>query len=238
MYVKIGDYTHPVNEVNLRRMEIKHRYSPRNKRLTKIITLYLEGELLASTQSGITTAIGELLDAYRDDYNEIRLYQDDDTPTYHGIDNLDSISGVKILGRNWPKGDAAEYASKRTFSITAYSEYADAESQLVYWQETVRQIGSGGPRREVRDFYTGPREAITQLRTAVRVIQSGRAIGFTAYVTPPGPIYPAAVDHESMMQEFGSGQQQGLMACFYPSRWAYVHTLTNLSSGLIAPQTR
>lgn len=230
MFVKVGQYPHPINECNLRRMEIKHRLSPRGKRVTKIITLYLEGYLYADTQSGLTAVISQLIEAYREDYQEIGLYEDDGAGnigvrTPHYIDNVGSVSGVRILGRNWPKGAGDEYANKRFFSITAYSEYADAETQLVYWKDSVKVVGTGGPRREVRETWEGPYEYLTAKKTSQRLVRTGQAIGFTAYIKPPGPVDGANEDVWLREIELDSGDNQGLLPCFKTTRWAYYHTL-------------
>lgn len=242
MFVKVGNYPHPINECNLRRMEIRHRFSPRRKRITKVISLYLEGYLYADTQSGLTTAIGNLINAYSEDYQEIGLYEDDGAGnlgqrTPHYIDNVNSISGVKILGRNWPKGEGDEYANKRFFSISAYSEYLDVESQLVYWRDAIKIKGTGGPRREVHQGFFGPYEFLSALATPQHIIRSGEAIGFQGYVSFPGPIGQGIEDEHLRELELGSGEQQGLLPCFFPSHWTYYHTALTPIGGVI-PWTR
>lgn len=236
MFVKVGQYVHPINECITRRVAIRHELSQRGKRVSKLISLHLEGYLYADTQSGLTTAIRNLIDAYASDYQEIGLYEDDGAGnigqrTPHYIDNVNSMSGVRILDREWPKGDGAEYANRRFFSIRAYSRYVDCESQIVFWRDSVKVIGTGGARREVEQTFAGPMEYLAALRTPQRIIRSGQAIGFGGYVSFPGPLDANIENVDLREEERVSGESQGLQNCFFPSRWTYYHTAVTPVSG-------
>lgn len=236
MYFQYGTYRHDDNEVNLTRMNIRYRLSPRGLRLSRIITLYLQGEICEDTQAEITAKVQELINAYSVDYVNCALHQDDGTATPHGLDNGTSLTGVHVIQRSWPKGGPSEYATARTFSVTLEAEYPDTDSQLVEWEESLSYVGNTGPRFIVQDTYFGPFAQLTALKTTQRIVQFGRAVGFTAYVLPPGPLFPLIEHQDRRMVTLGSGKMQGQVACYFPTSWAY-HFSTDVSIEA-APTTR
>jgi hypothetical protein len=226
MFARYGNFQHPANEVNIARMDVRARYSPRLLRTSLIFTIYLEGELLADTQATINDKIVALANAYSVDGLDFGFYRDDGTVTSHRLPSNDpaSITGVRVINRSWPQGDAAEFAVKRTFAITLQAEYTSADSQLWAWQESVEFIGNCGPRFEVIETYEGPIVQQLALRTSMKIIQSGSAIGYAGYVMPPGPLLPGIEHQEQRRVSLGSAKRQGRLALFYPSSWVYTHT--------------
>lgn len=220
-----GAFTHLANEVNLVRFDVRHRYSPRGKKLTRLITANLLGELQYDTQAALTARIQEIIDVYSQDLLDWRFRQDDGADTPHGLTNSgDCVSGVRVRQRSWPVGDAAEYATKRTFSVTLQAEYADVETTLVYWKEEIRYRGNCGPRFEVVDTFLGPFFYQTAVATAQHIVQRGEAVGYLAYVEPPGPAFPASEHFDRREIDLGSGTNQGVEVAFFPTRWAYHFT--------------
>jgi hypothetical protein len=235
-YFKYGSHTHTTNEVNLTRMDIRNVLSPRGLRMEKEIRLFLVGEI-QDTGSALLTKIATLIDsAYQNDYGDAGLYLDDGTPTRHRLDNTGSLTGVRIIQRSWPKGDAAELATKRTFSLTLAAVYPDAESNLLAWWESLELIGNAGPRMEVVETTNGPKLFQTSPKSVQRIIQRGEAMGHTAYVLPPGPIF-ADIEHQDMRQHgLASGRQRGQAATHYKTTWLYRMTSETNRSGV--PLTR
>lgn len=235
-YFRYGSHTHVTNEVNLTRMDIRNILSPRGRRMEKEIRLYLQGEIQA-TGTELLTKIATLIDqAYLNDYQDAALYLDDDTKTRHFLDNSGSITGVRIIQRSWPKGDGAELAVKRSFSVTLAAIYPDCEDQLISWTESLKFIGNGGPRYEVVETFDGPQAFLVAKKTAQRIIQKGEGVGYTATVLPPGPIFPA-VEHQDIREhELVSGHQRGQIATHYKTTWLYRMTSAVPLFGL--PQTR
>lgn len=227
MYAKYGNHQHPANEVNIARMDVRARYSPRLLRTSLIFTIYLEGELLANTQADINDKIGELIAAYEDDGKDFGFYRDDNSITHHRLPSNvpEAITGTRVINRSWPQGDAAEFATKRTFAITLQAEYTSADSQIFHWEESVEVIGNCGPRWEWVETYEGPvQQIINQQSTVQKIVQSGSAIGYGGYVLPPGSLIPSIEHQDQRRVTFGSAKRQGRLALFYPSSWVYTHT--------------
>lgn len=237
-YFVYNGYQHESGEVNLTRMNITYTPSSRGLRMERTDTLYLEGEIMASGAAAVLTRAQEIINTYNNDYGNARLYLDDGTATTHGLENDSpfNITGVHVMDRSWPKGGAEELANMRTFKITLQATYADNESQLIQWEETLEFQGTGGPRIEVIETYFGPIAYTQALATAQRIVQSGHAIGYTAYVTPPGPIFPEVEHVDRRVIRLGSAKQRGRIATFYPSSWQYYFTTAVPLSGV--PWTR
>lgn len=234
-FFKWGAYDHPNNEVNLAKMSISYKLSPRGRRMERVERMHLHGQFCEDTTAEVMTRIDELINAYQLDYQDGGLYLDDGTPTRHVIQNGESISGSKVIHRSWD-GGPDELATTRTFDIVLETIYPDDESGLVSWEESVETIGNGGPSFNIINTYFGPRAQQTALVTAQRVIQSGVAVGYIAYVEPPAPLYPAYLHNERVRFRRGSGQMRGQIATHYPTAWTYQMTLPTAESPL--PITR
>lgn len=241
MYFKVGGYQHPDGEVDLVRMDVRHRLSPRGKRMSIVYTMFLKGEFCTTGgQSAVNDRIGELIAAYDVPFvTSAGLYMDDGTPTHHYLTSSDPacISGVRVVQRSWPEGGPDEFVNGRTFSATLEAEYLDVESQLLAWEESVEIHGTCGPRVEVVELETGP--PILQLvneRTAQRIIQTGQALGFSVHVLPPGPLFPSLEHVDRRREKWGSGTNRGQAATHYPTAWTYVMSTAIPQSPI--PQTR
>jgi hypothetical protein len=227
-FFRYGGHQHPVNECNLVRVDQRNSLSPRGRRLQNTLTFYLMGEL-QYTGAELIAKCSDLINAYRNDYGNAALYYDNGTATTHQMDNGTSVSGVRVLHRSWAKGDAAELANKRTFSIVLQASYDDCEDQIVSWTERLRYIGNTGPRFEVIDTFNGPQFLQTAAVTAQRIIQTGVAVGYSAHPLPPGPVFPGFEHQDQRQVELISGRMQGQGARFFPTTWQYVHTLPTYS---------
>lgn len=212
--------------IDLTRMNIRYAHSKRGYRVKRIDTLYLRGEIMADGAAAVIAQCQEVIDAFSQDYGSARLHLDDGTATQHGLENDSpfNLTGVRVIERSWPKGGVEELANMRTFQVTLEAEYADNETQLLEWSETLEYFGNTGPRFEVVDTYFGPYTNLQCLRTAQRIVQSGYALGFTANVLPPGPFAPALEHSDRRYVKLGSGIQQGRIACYFPTWWTYYHT--------------
>lgn len=228
MYFRYGSYTHPAGEVNLARYLVREKKSNRGRRISLIHTMFLEGEICAYGQAAITARIEQLIDTYSVNYQDAALYQDDGQPTPHSLFNgrPDCISGVRVVQRSWPKGDGAEYATGRTFSITIEAEFDAAESQIIAYEESITIVGNCGPRIEVVELATGaPVLQVLNQKTAQRIIQSGSSIGYGGYVLPFGSLYPTFEHVDRRIEKPGTPAFQGQGYRYYPFQWTYFHSL-------------
>lgn len=223
MYFRYGSYQHPANEVNIDRFVISSRLNDRGRRRSQIYQMHISGELLYSTQAELTAKIAELIAAYDQNFVDAGFFQDDGAPTPHRLPNsFDCVSGVQVVQRSWPVGDAAEYATKRTFSVVLQAEYDRPDSEILAYQETFNYIGNGGPCIEVVPQLIGP-PLLYQLheQTAQILVQSGSSVGLNGYVLPPGAVFPA-FEHANLRQEVpGSPKFQGLRFQEFPFSWSY-----------------
>src|SRR5690606_9658498 len=111
----------------------------------------------------------------------------------------------------------------RTFSVTLEAEYADVDDQVVSWSESLRFVGNCGPVWQPVTTWSGIMPYTSAPRSVQRIVQSGSATGFQGYILPPGSLFPD-IEHQHLRDiELGSGKMQGRLACYYPSRWSYIH---------------
>jgi len=195
MFFRYGPYQHPDDEVLLQSFEQIPVRSPRGTRREVLSRMRVTGDIIATGQDAIAARIDELVLAYAEDYRDAALYHDDGTITRHALLNnvVQNATGVQITHRSWPRGDPAEYATYRHFSIGFQARYTELDSDLMEYRESVRKMGSGGPMYGFVTMSSGPprRQTIAD-QTPVRIIQSGYAVGYSTYplVYVPGPLYP------------------------------------------------
>lgn len=223
-YWKYGSYQHPSAEVNLAKMDISYRPSPRGKRIERVDRFHLFGQFCEDSTSEVVDRIEELIAAYDVDYQDCGLYLDDDTLTPHNMSNAASVSGVRVLHRSWD-GGREELATTRTFDIVLQVVYPEVEDQLVEWHETVEIIGTGGPRFKITDTYFGPIATQVAEATAQTIIQYGNCVGYGAHIPPPGPLYSEYEHVDRRRIVYASGKNAGRIATHYPTAWTYHHTL-------------
>jgi hypothetical protein len=213
----------PANETNIVRVDQRNKLSPRGRRIGNTVTMYLMGEIVG-TGSDLLTSCRALIDQFRNDYGDAVLALDDGTLTPHQLTNSNSVSGVRVIHRSWSKGDAAELATTRTYSVALQADYDDCEDQIVFWTETLKYVGNTGPRFDIIDTFNGPVSVLTAQFTAQRIVQYGRAIGYSAHPLPPGSLFPSYEHQDQREVELVSGQNQGQAARFFETRWVYRHT--------------
>jgi hypothetical protein len=238
MYYVYGSHTHPPNEVNIVRYEKRRIYSPRKKRVAISHRHFLRVDLKYDSQALLTAAILELIQAYENNGQDCRFYQDNGDPTPHGMVNADTLSGVRVENFDWISGDAAEYATQRTALITVACEYEDVESQIWDWTETFRYTGDCGPAFSVARTWDGPVSYQTSTATEQHIVQRGRAIGWGGYPTPPDPFFSGAgiVHHRDRAVVVpGTPKLWGNSYRLYPVEWAYFFTVGTDQSGNVPP---
>ena len=222
MYFKYGSYQHDASEAEVR-MSTRRLFSRRGnvERIRK--TLRVSGSLIATSEATMTTAITALENAYDKDGYNAGLYQTDGTLIGdHALTTSDAIGGVRVLGIEYPQGGGV-YATNRAFAVTLEADYFPSKVQnLLEYIQTIRRIGTGGPRRLLVPLISGP-PAIQypQLQTATRAVQSGRATGLKAYPTRPGPMWPNW--EEVDRRDFGSMEpiRDGDTYTHYGVSWTY-----------------
>jgi hypothetical protein len=199
LHITYGSHSHPTAEANLVQFDAIERRSPRGHRIETTYRAHVVGELIYDGQGNLHPRIAELIAAYGIPNQSFTFRHDDGTPTSHRIpsdaEDPNNITGVRIIHRNWPKGDPAEYATLRTFYLVVEATFRDPEdgvvSPLVDFHQSVESVGIAGIRRRWIEYDVGSAEEqlVNQLTTQ-RLIQSGYAVGYSSWPTPPGPLFP------------------------------------------------
>ena len=217
MFGEYRNFRHPAGEITLSNVSISRERNERGyltslkKRIqiAGVIALDTSGLTSAQAQDALRTAIRQREEAYSQDGGNFVFYHDDGTPSAHTLDSGGAIGGVRVVDFSWPNGDAAEYATQRTFSVTLEAEYVPPENNngngsdgggggsLLKFQETIEVVGTGGPRKAVIELLNGPPQIqIVNQRTKVTMTQRGSAVGLLSYPKAPGPIAPEYEDQD------------------------------------------
>lgn len=233
MYFKYGGYQHPDNEARLMAFIVRPDHSSRGKKMITTYEMHLQieiclpvsmaGATTAQAQSHLNTRIGEIIDVYANNYRDAVFCHDDGTQTRHSLINADSLSGVRVTHRTWPKGDGDEYATTRTGYVVLQADYLTPDSQLVFFQEVVRNIGTGGPRWRIQDLEVGnPIVTTLNQKTHQRVIQTGVAIGLQGYVLDYMiPLWPAFEHLDLREVNPATPRANGQGYTHYPISWTF-----------------
>lgn len=216
------------NEANLVGVSKRAVYSERSRKLQQTVEWDVVGEIQKSTVGAIITRIAAIEQALSNDGGDA-TYAIDGVVAHRLSAN--SASGTRVVYASFPRGDAAELATKRTFSFKLRATY-DATSQpggddLVSWQESISIEGDGGPWvvtiHEMPGIQSsgGPVAYVICPRTLQYYQQTGMAVGYNSYPVPPGPVNPAG--HFGYLQRisYGSGRQTGNGIHFFTTRWSY-----------------
>lgn len=227
-YFSYGGHTHPEGEVVLTAYEVIPRYSDRGRRREATYRMHIMGELIYQGAE-LNQKIAELIDAYSIDDQDAVLYMPDGTPTRHAlyVNDPGNISGVHVAYRSWPKGDAAELCTTRTFYIRLEAIQLEPTSEIVWWQEQVRTIGTTGPQWAMIPQASGPPvPQVIYQQTPQTIIQTGMAVGLEGYPLGrmPGPLLPQWEHLDERVVETMSPQFRGRRYTDYGIRWAYKMT--------------
>lgn len=223
MYFVYGSHVHAANEVNLVTLNVEPVFNSRGIHQSTRKTMTLRVEMIASSQSAIRTAIQAFEAAYQQGRGSAGLYHDDGSASPHYLDGPSSLGGIQV-SYTYDRSDGAEYATGRTATVTLTAEYPNnsADANIVAWQETLTLIGTGGPRRVVVEVLTGkPRRQTVNRSTACYAQQSGSAIGYRSYLSPPAPMFPDSEIEDRRQIEWGSAQRQRDEFLNWPVSWNY-----------------
>ena len=163
MQATYGSFSHPANEVTLSSVTAQRIRNPRGftyilrKRiqLAGVIVLDTSSLTTAQAQSALRTAIQARETAYSLDGGNFVFKHDDGSQSAHTLDSASAIGGVRVVETSFPKGDQAEYATQRTFSVTLEADYPVSGGSLLSFQETVEIVGTGGPRKIIIETLNG-----------------------------------------------------------------------------------
>lgn len=195
MYLKWGNYTHPIGEpqIAIARQPI---LADSGIPVAHTVLWDIQGKLLGTGQADLDTKIASLVAAYEKQNQDLVLLQSDgQTESQHTLKRSETRGGVWVVsGPNFPEGRGAEYATVRTFSIQIQAEVpvTDPQSALVSFEETLRLSGGGPIYSHVETAFGFPVKQKLRANTTFRATQSGSAIGYHNYPAVPLPIFGRA----------------------------------------------
>ena len=224
-YVKYGAYQHPDNEANLTLFSVRPLYSSRGFKWGARYTMEIQGEILDTTQSGFQTKVNALINAYADNGYDFGFYDGDGVLTNHSLTSSASLSGTKIVLRDWPKSDGAEWATKRTYRIRVQADFVELENDTVQYDESViNHAGAGTVQRYVNVRSGSPVLQTVREQSYRTVIRHGSATGHTGYPVPPGPLSGSGsielVDQRKITYSSPQRDRNGYYN--YRTEWMYV----------------
>lgn len=242
-----GNYNHAAGEVQLT-VTKKAIPSPRGLKMAINETWQLDG-ILQSTDGtiptldaqlqtlqnayGVNTVTGQVTGS-ADFQNAKLLYNDGVTPTAHQLISGNSISGTRITGFSFKRGQGAEHAAFRSYTITLEAVFIDATVNLLVFQETVAFKGTGGPRFvALETLDEDPVFQQVAAATTIHCAQSGNAIGISKFVPIPGQLLDTTFEHEEQQEIIlGPIEQVGSGLWRYHCSWKYVFEGISLGNAL------
>ena len=183
-----GGYSHAADEVVLRSIEKSKAYGPRGYATEFVETWTFEGILQAATPAALTTAMAQLEEAYSRSGQNLIFYIDG-TATRHFLLNSGSMGGPIVTSLSWLSQFSAEYTTFRSYSITVTARISQNEDELVEFREQLQSSG-GLPDYRIHRLRNGP-PIVQQVSpvTEYRAVQSGFAVGWSRYPSPPPPLF-------------------------------------------------
>lgn len=206
------------------------RQVERDERMNKrklVRRVTLNGFIKADTQAALKSKINTINSLFGADGGDLILYHNDGTTSSsHTLTTTDSMTGVMVTsGPDYPSGSGVEYATERNYTVTLEAHYSLSNSDdLVAWQEQIRIVGTGGPRRVGVEFVTGaPEVQIVNQQTLMYAQQTGSAVGWSSHPVFWGPSAALAAyeNVDRRVEQAGTPQLIGGVFRNYPISWTY-----------------
>lgn len=202
------------------------------------------GTFQADSQAELTTAIQAFVAGTSANGRNLTFYTDaGSTESAHKIINANTMNGVRVVRRAYPKGlqgiwgSGTEYTKLRSFQVTFAAEVFAPVLETTVFHQSVRQLQFGGPDFEVVEALTGPPQVQqTAQQTKVVVEQRGFAAGATGYPTAPSPLWPQWL--KPFPYELGASEPQlfGLVRnANFPIQWRYIFEAPPGLISVVAP---
>ena len=177
----------------------------------------IDGVIQAADAAALSTALTNLELAYSANGGNLSL-----GGTAHTLTSSNCIGGTRVTSFEYPKGDGAEYVTFRTYKIVIEGDLALTETTalLTEFTETVTLSG-GGPKWVLLTPANGPpQRQQTRARMPYVARQSGSAVGYGQYPTPPGPIWPSSEHVERRQLTRSSPKVTNGAARYFPIQWS------------------
>ena len=248
IYFEYGSYKHPAGEVYPKRIELIPQVSEQGFRWASKYRMQIGGNFCDDVGTPLTpalvnTKISQLEAAYVNDYQDFGFRfvgTDVKTPHYVNTNDVNNLSGNKIVSASWDYESPAEYANTRTFTIELEAIIKQSYSNILAFHETVSEHGDGGADWTFRTRWQGLpiREEISQY-TPVELVQEGMVVGLSSHPMPPAPWWPADMYGPGKIVRRKTpmilGHPSAARAVYYATYYRYVFfraTATNPTPGI------
>lgn len=243
MIAKWGEYSHPDQEIKLKRYYKRAKINKRGLRESVVIGAFLEGWVVADTEADVASRITEIETAYAVDNRDFVMLTTAGAEGPHVIKSSHplALTGVKVIDFQWTDHDPTELLNNRSFTVHLEGEYMDSDSVVIEYEESLEFIGDTGPAWYSKEMPVGPPiDVLLREQTVQRVIQTGHSIGLNDYIAPLGP-FDGSRSHRNAKRikpyspvYRGAPDGNGRYS-HYRLEWTYFHTFTNYTSGVPSP---
>jgi hypothetical protein len=180
----------------------------------------------ANPQADLSQQIAAMQAAFSKPNQNLILYLNDGvTPSQNVLLVNQTLGGIRVIrGPSFPDGGAAEYATKRTFSIALEAELPVVGRNVFLSFKENLQFAGGGPIWDIAQPIAGPGiPQIIKQSSPFRAVQTGEAVGYLAYWSQlwNAPKWPLAEQQfrRELLQD--SPRRIGTSYKQFPTRWTY-----------------
>jgi hypothetical protein len=139
--------------------------------------------------------------------------------------NATTLGGVKVTRPLcYPVGAGAEYSTFRNYELTVEGFVPNLVAGVIEWHETVRWSGGGSDYVFLQTLTGPPQKQLRFEQTTYKAVQSGHAVGNLSYVSPPGPLWPYALQPQACSVTQASPDRMGPLNIpyrNYRTDWTY-----------------
>lgn len=237
MRLTYGSYSHAENE-NTFNISRTMSLSPRGLPFKIFHNWVIDGVLVGTSQSDLTSKMSVLYEAYKIQGQDLKFLFDNGGVTHHALLSSSTLTGTRVRNFSWLNrqpgvwGSGTEYVNRRSYRIVVDAEaLADGADNLLQYTQQVTFKGTGGPRWVLAGSLNGAKQPQQIERfTSLYAIQSGFALGLNFQPSYPGSLWPL-LEHQEMREETSvSGIPYANGTIAIGARWRYIHE----SAALIA----
>lgn len=190
----------------------------------------ITGVIVAASQSALETQIDSREALFKSGSGDLIWYQSDGTTeTEHKITENETLNGIRIVDFTWSDGlpgqwgAGPEYTFVRTYRVSLQADVLDSDGEIVFWSQTIEQIGTGGRDFSVQESLNSfPIVQFTNFATQFRARQHGMAIGLNGTPAAPGAIWPGSLDPRLSRVSSTTPQIIGaIKSIYWPIKWDY-----------------
>lgn len=229
MYVKYGSYVVPSGQAWVAFTKAP-KWNEGGMQYAETHRWAITGLLLNSGADSyaFTTQINALVNAFAVNNQNIYLLQNDAvTPTSHSILTANTIGGTRVVEKTFPDAKGGAYVTNYIWGVVIEADVDTGYTGLQSWFERVQWVG-GGPKFVMLETLNGPpQKQWVQDQTPYKATQSGVAVGFTSYPTPPASLWPYALHQDQSPFEMKSPRRTGppnnVSYTDWEINWTYNH---------------